>query len=217
VGHRKDQKEEAGMFHPFEDLRRIMEARGIPVESEPLAADETPPASEEDVFREAMSRVREIREFRRLSLPQRKPRQVCRKQPGDGDALKMLEELVRGVGSVRLRDTQEYVEWVNPLYLKQIAQDLHRGRFSVKDFLDLHGFTLDEAEVEVEHFLGESLKKGYRCVKIIHGRGLRSPAGPVLKKSVADWLSRRHRKNVIAFVTARQCDGGLGALYVLLR
>jgi DNA-nicking Smr family endonuclease len=69
----------------------------------------------------------------------------------------------------------------------------------------------------VEEFLRNALKTSRRCVKIIHGRGLRSPKGPVLKEALIKWLSLRHRKNVIAFVTARQCDGGLGALYVLLR
>jgi len=38
-----------------------------------------------------------------------------------------------------------------------------------------------------------------------------------LKKAVIDFLSSRYRKNVIGFSTARQNDGGLGALYVLLK
>jgi DNA-nicking Smr family endonuclease len=41
--------------------------------------------------------------------------------------------------------------------------------------------------------------------------------GPILKEAVISWLTGRYRRNVIAFVTARQCDGGLGALYILLR
>jgi DNA-nicking Smr family endonuclease len=69
----------------------------------------------------------------------------------------------------------------------------------------------------VEQFLKESMIKGHRCIKIIHGRGLRSPKGPVLKEALIKWLSGRYRKHIIAFVTARQCDGGLGALYILLR
>jgi DNA-nicking Smr family endonuclease len=76
---------------------------------------------------------------------------------------------------------------------------------------------VDEAEQELEKYIKESIRKGYRCIKIIHGRGLRSPKGPILKEAVISWLTGRYRKNVIAFVTARQCDGGLGALYILLR
>jgi len=48
-------------------------------------------------------------------------------------------------------------------------------------------------------------------------QGLRSVRGPVLEDAVIRRLSGRYRRDVIAFVSARQCDGGLGALYVLLQ
>ncbi len=86
----------------------------------------------------------------------------------------------------------------------------------MRDCLDLHGMVVDDAEEAVRIFLKESLRRGYQCVKIIHGRGLRSPRGPVIKEALVRWLSGRHRKHIAAFVTARQCDGGLGALYILL-
>ena len=54
-------------------------------------------------------------------------------------------------------------------------------------------------------------------MKIIHGRGLRSVKGPRIKDAVVRRLLGQYRKDVIAFTSARQCDGGLGALYVLLR
>jgi DNA-nicking Smr family endonuclease len=66
-------------------------------------------------------------------------------------------------------------------------------------------------------FIRDGLRRGYRCLKIIHGRGLKSPRGPVLKEFVIRLLSGPLSKHVDAFATARQCDGGLGALYVLLR
>jgi DNA-nicking Smr family endonuclease len=94
---------------------------------------------------------------------------------------------------------------------KEIVRKLHEGQYSVQDILDLHGVIVDEAEQELEKYIKESIRKGYRCIKIIHGRGLRSPKGPILKEAVISWLTGRYRKNVI------QCDGGLGALYILLR
>jgi DNA-nicking Smr family endonuclease len=109
------------------------------------------------------------------------------------------------------------VEWVNPGYRKELIRELHKGRFAVQDYLDLHGYVLEEAEGALKDFLREALQRGHRCIKIIHGRGLRSPAGPVLKKAVIDLLSTRYRKHLIGFCTARQNDGGLGALYVLLK
>jgi DNA-nicking Smr family endonuclease len=53
---------------------------------------------------------------------------------------------------------------------------------------------------------------------IIHGRGLSSPGEPVIKAKVAQWLSSGPwKKWVVAFASARMCDGGSGASYVLLR
>ena len=61
-----------------------------------------------------------------------------------------------------------------------------------------------------------ALAQQLRCVRVIHGKGLRSgPAGPVLKHAVSDWLARID--SVAAFATARPEDGGTGALYVLLK
>ena len=67
------------------------------------------------------------------------------------------------------------------------------------------------------HFCSDALKHDYRSVKIIHGRGLRSVKGPVLKHRVVRRLAGHFREKVLAFVSARQCDGGLGALYVPLK
>ena len=74
-----------------------------------------------------------------------------------------------------------------------------------------------EAEAELETFFQESFKKGLRCVKVIHGRGLRSTGGARIKNAVVRRLSGHFRKDIIAYVSARQCDGGLGALYILLK
>jgi DNA-nicking Smr family endonuclease len=175
--------------------------------------------SDEAVFNEAMIEVQEIKEFRDIPVQQKKTSSTCKYKntSSDQEALKSLEELVKGRGMINLSDTQEYIEWIDQDYHKDITEKLHKGQYSVQDCLDLHGNIIEDAEKEVEHFFKTSIKKGYRCIKIIHGRGLRSVKGPVLKKALTTWLLGRYRKKIIAFVTARQCDGGLGALYVLLR
>lgn len=211
-------KIETVFFHPFEDLKKIIENRGIKLSCKQITIKKDEPVSDEDLFNAAMSEVHEIKEFRRIPIHKGKSVPLHRKNISpDKEALKALEEIVTYRRSVILSDTQEYVEWVNLDYKSDIIRKLHEGQFSVQDCLDLHGLHTDEAEAEVENFIRGSLKRGIRCIKIIHGRGLRSPKGPVLKDAVIKWLSGRYRKNIIAFVTARQCDGGLGALYVLLK
>ena len=53
------------------------------------------------------------------------------------------------------------------------------------------------------------------CVRIVHGKGHRSDFGPVLKRMVDRLL--RQLDDVLAFCSARQMDGGTGAVMVLLK
>lgn len=76
--------------------------------------------------------------------------------------------------------------------------------------------TSAQARVELRAFLAESVAGGIRCVRVVHGKGIRSgQRGPVLKASVNGWL--RRWDDVLAFVSAPPRDGGTGAVYVLLR
>jgi len=92
---------------------------------------------------------------------------------------------------------------------------LQRGEVPIEAEIDLHGLARHAAHESLRLFLGTALAQGLRCVRVIHGKGLRTGAGgPVLRHSVADWLSRV--EHVLAFTSARPADGGTGALYVLL-
>ncbi len=209
-------------FQPFEGLKKMIEGRRIKVDLKPAVpkpahSKKEESISDEELFAREMSGVKEIREFRAMRIGPRKTTLPCRKANQENEALNALREIVGGRRAVNLADTQEFVEWVNEEFRGDITKLLHEGRFSVKDCLDLHGLSVAESEEEVESFFKEALIKRHRCVKIIHGRGLRSPRGPVLKEKLIKSLSTRYRKCVVAFVTARQCDGGLGALYILLK
>lgn len=213
----KKQLPEPFLFQPFEDLKKIIEGKGMRISCKPPVAKKEEPINEEELFVNAMREVREIKEFRNIPVRRRKETALSGIISSDKEAIKTLKEIITGKRPIHLPDTQEYVEWVNRDYRGVNIRNLHEGKFSVQDCLDLHDMSVEEAKNEVENFLKDSLIKGLRCIKIIHGRGLRSPKGPVLKNSLVKWLSGRYRKLIIAFVTARQCDGGLGALYVLLR
>jgi DNA-nicking Smr family endonuclease len=215
----KSRKTDEFSVRPFEKLKKQIKHHEASAPPPALAVpDEPKPPSEEELFTAAMSDVQMIREFRvlRCANAPRHEAPSRQKQDPDSEALDILEQIARGNLPINLSDTQEYVEWTNPDFQDQFTEKLHTGHFSIQGLLDLHGYTGDEVNEEVDVFLGEAFRKGWRCVKIIHGRGLRSVKGPVLKDAVIRRLSGRYRKQVIAFVSARQCDGGLGALYVLL-
>jgi DNA-nicking Smr family endonuclease len=203
---------------PFDTLKKRISSVKEPPPAPPLPPV-TKSASDDEVFTDAMSDVREIAGFRVLPCANAARRTAPPRRPADPDAeaLEILEQIASGEQPINLSDTQEYIEWTNPEYRQGLTDDLHAGRFAVQGFLDLHGATGADVNEEMDRFLDEAFRKGWRSVKIIHGRGLRSVRGPVLKNAVVRRLSGRYRRNVIAFVSARQCDGGLGALYVLLR
>ncbi|CAM5251770.1 SMR domain protein OS=Rhodanobacter lindaniclasticus OX=75310 GN=B1991_12300 PE=4 SV=1 [Rhodanobacter lindaniclasticus] len=110
----------------------------------------------------------------------------------------------------------EELSYLREGYPPRLLRQLKRGQFSVGDDLDLHQMNAAAAQASMVAFLAEARRTGVRCVRIIHGKGLRSKAaGPVLK-ALTDRLLRR-RDDVIAFASARPAQGGTGAVIVLLR
>jgi len=204
---------------PFEGLMDALEKKK---KSPPPSRGRAPGApgepgpgkSEDELFREAMDGVKEIAEFR--GIPAGKPRAHALPGPKRDDSLHALRDIVEGRTGITLPDTDEYVEWVRPGLRRDTARRLHQGEFSVREFIDLHGMTVEEAEAALSSFITDAMRSRSSCIKVIHGRGLRSPGGPVLKEAVLRLLCGPLRKHINAFATARQKDGGLGATYVLL-
>ena len=97
-----------------------------------------------------------------------------------------------------------------------ILRKLRRGEWSVQCVIDLHGHTIDQAHDALADFLDDARAHGYRCVRVIHGKGLTSPnREPVLKGKVRGWLTRWN--DVLAYCEAPTHGGGSGAVVVLLR
>lgn len=98
----------------------------------------------------------------------------------------------------------------------RVYRKLARGRYSIQAEIDLHGMNVPDAREALHGFIESALKRGLTCVRVVHGKGRGSGhGGPVLKRKVDGWL--RQWGAVLAFVSARQADGGTGAVYVLLK
>ncbi len=129
-----------------------------------------------------------------------------------------LKELVSSGKGFVVAHTPEYVEGSSLNRHAGIAKRLHRGDFSIQAHIDLHGLTVIQAREALNSFMMDSIAAGKRAVLVIHGRGRSSPVKPILKGKVIEWLSESPLKKwVIAFTSARLCDGGAGATYVMLR
>jgi DNA-nicking Smr family endonuclease len=214
----------AGIFRPFEDLKALLESHSTPLKSEvpaaakPAANPERHPETDIDIFYQAMADVKQIPRDNCVAIDDRPPKLDLPHIDGDTDILAALKDLVnKGTGFV-VADTPEYNEGCGRDAHPAITRRLHRGDYSVQDYIDLHGLNVADAQRTFEEFMQHNIRAGKRVVLIIHGRGLSSPYEPVLKTQVHRWLSSGYwRKWVMAFSSARWCDGGAGSTYVLFR
>ena len=105
--------------------------------------------------------------------------------------------------------------FLRPGLPRDILRKLRRMHWVIQDDLDLHGLGAQEAKETTAAFLAECRRRGLRCVRIVHGKGLRSVGRePVLKRHIRKLLTRK--SEVLAFVEPRSIEGGSGAVVVLL-
>ena len=127
----------------------------------------------------------------------------------------MREALSDEFDAQTLLDTDDALSFRRPEIGPDVTRKLRRGGWSIQGQLDLHGLRRDDAREALSHFIKDAKKVGWRCVRIVHGKGLGSPGKtPVLKSKVQGWLIQK--QEVLAFVQARPAHGGAGALVVLL-
>ena len=132
------------------------------------------------------------------------------------DDAAVLRESIDGSDLLDLQlEGGDQAAWARPGLQRSVLRDLRRGRWVVQARLDLHGMNRDLARLAVARFLHDCVRRGLRCVRVVHGKGLGSPGRePVLKKLVQGWLGQR--REVLAFCQARTVEGGAGAVIVLL-
>lgn len=172
-------------------------------------------ASEDDLalFHEAIGPVRRIEvEGPAAAAPKPAPRPRSREadeaQAGKDFRLRPFEFAADTLG-----DTLEYLA---DGHSPKLMRDLKRGRYAVQDELDLHRMHAELADEAIRIFLAEAREHGYRCVRIIHGKGLRSKDSTPVLKLLTDRVLR-FRSDVLAYASAKPSEGGTGAVVVLLK
>ena len=174
-----------------------------------------PKPDEHDIalFREATRGVKPLRHVPRVTGAAPKPR--ARARLARAQRLQVLEEIPPDAADEPQLAAGDTTVFARPGVAATTLRKLRRGQYRVEAELDLHGLTVAEARSQLREFLIASLQRNARCLRIVHGKGLRSgPHGPVLRQLVNSAL--RRTAQVLAFASARPVDGGTGALYVLL-
>ena len=94
--------------------------------------------------------------------------------------------------------------------------------------LDLHGYSLDDANHKIKYFIISSYEEGVRKLRIVTGKGLHSDneKNPyvskdlsILKYSIPEYINNNPSlmKLINSFGEAKIEDGGSGAFYIFLK
>ncbi len=203
---------------PFTTGREAVHDR--PYSGKPGAA----PDSAQRLWEDAIGGVRPLAPTAPRAAPGREPPEIVTHRAArsrtrdDAETDAALADLVAGAGQFELLEHDDTHEGLAPGVDRRLLKKLRAGEYPIEGQLDLHGLGVPAAEAAVTRFVTESRKLKRRCILVIHGRGLNSDAGPILKDRLRDWLSSaRVARGVLAFTGARPADGGPGASYVLLR
>ena len=114
--------------------------------------------------------------------------------------------------------------------LKKAAAIYYKGAEKVikTQSFDLHGFTLDEANKEIDHLIRQSYKNGTSKLIIVTGKGLHSEHEKdpyvskdlgILRYSVPEYIKNNNElmSMIYEIKTADVEDGGSGAFYIFLK
>ena len=170
--------------------------------------------AERNLFTRAVGQVQPIAAKPRVqvNIPAPMPRRL---QQDIDDAAALQESMSDEFDVSTLLDVDDQMSFRRPGIGTDVTRKLRKGEWSIQGQIDLHGLRSDEARNAVGQFIRDAKRMGWRCVRVVHGKGLGSPGKePVLKSKVQRWLVQKNE--VLAFVQAKPSDGGAGALVVLL-
>lgn len=178
-------------------------------------AREKQAAIEANIFRSSVGDVQVLKQQEKFHPIPKKPQPIPFKHIED-EQKALQESLSDEFDAGTLLESDENLSYTRMGVGIDVAKKLRQGAWVIQAQLDLHGMRRDQARDNLGEFLRKCIRSGFRCVRIIHGKGLGSVnKEPVLKNKVRNWLIQKDE--VIAFSQATAADGGSGALIVLLR
>jgi len=123
-------------------------------------------------------------------------------------------------------------DWENFLSDSEKLQDKDQKKEETKNInikhIDLHGFSLDEANKKIKNFIVECFDSHVSKIIVITGKGLHSnnESNPyiskelgILKHSVPEFIKNDHELTnlIVEIKEANIEDGGSGSFYIYLR
>ena len=171
--------------------------------------------AEQKLFERAVGAVQPLNHAPRVELQVVRPSPTAFQQALDDQAA-LRESLSDEFDVSTLLDVDDQMSFRRSGIGHDVTRKLRRGDWSIQGQVDLHGLRSDEARDALGQFIRDAMRMGWRCVRVVHGKGLGSPGKtPVLKSKTQKWLVQKNE--VLAFVQAKPAEGGAGALVVLLK
>ena len=107
-------------------------------------------------------------------------------------------------------------------------KDNKKEKINKIESIDLHGYSLDDANLEIRDFITKSYKSGINKIIVVTGKGLHSEHDKdpyvskklgILKHSVPEYIKNNFElMKIINFMEkAKIEDGGEGAFYIYLK
>ena len=201
-------------------LRKAARDAALRLEAENAARAEREKAqlareADKHIFQQSVGKVHKLADTGRVLTSPPKPAPVAASREQDEQSV-LRESLSDDFDVETLLETDDTLAFRRPELGPDVLRKLRRGVWALQGQLDLHGLRTEEAREALGRFLRDAQVRGWRCVRVVHGKGLGSPGRvPVIKDKVKRWLVQSDR--VLAFVQARGDDGGAGAVIVLLQ
>ena len=126
------------------------------------------------------------------------------------------------------KDWISYTKEMNDVYDKDLANSVGKKHRNKLRTIDLHGFSLEDANISIKKIINDSYEKNYNKIKVITGRGNRSKANvnpyisenlSILKNSVPEFIKKDNEllSKIKKIYPAKPEEGGDGAFFILLK
>ena len=142
-----------------------------------------------------------------------------------------ITEIVKKKNFISSKDKKDWLAFTKQMgNIKAKESDLLKENIKLNEVkkLDLHEFSLNEANEIVKNFIINSFNSGYKKLLIVTGKGLRSKSHEnpyvseklsVLRYSVPEYIKNDENlaNKINSISTADIKDGGEGAIYIFLK
>ncbi|MGB8696775.1 Smr/MutS family protein [Acinetobacter sp.] len=209
-------KDQYNLLKSFKKQMTNPHSTALAKQPEPKAQTQQEPEDDFDLFQKSMQGVK------KMDTSNIAPIEKNKKKKMDAQTLAKRASATgpMQIDNAELSDTQAML---NPVASQatlsyriatlqhKVFEDLKVGNLRWFEAVDLHGCTVEDARAAVLQIIQMAKDENQNVIKIVHGKGPEA----ILKTYVNGWL-RQHR-DVLAFVSAPEKQGGTGAVLVLLK